>query len=499
MAKTGVDDYLVAGGTVAELLLMARPFEPQDVARERLSRDETLRRAIEDLWTAHDAMPQARNAECTDRATMRDFIRTAERRGKVGRDGVQVRRSAREGSLASEASLGGWIKSVGRLEDGGRIRRVQEPNRRREQAITYVLLTPGGEGRAVREQYGKGGTLKEKETQGEQRVSSLSKATYDRGVHAARAPSDDVPELRWPKVILYWERRDGKRVVADSHYVARLGKRRREIIAHLAKASSGSCSVAELMELFASPRARKRDFRSRTLGPLEADGIINVVSDFDVSLSPSWRDALEEARERCDEIKDARLQAERYERQGESFRNRDKTPADPEPELRGKEHTGEVLERNRPEWEREDARKRRRMVEPAVAFVSDTLRGLEHIRLALLEDIWQDAGGQSYHLRLALRELRCKVRGHAEHPGELFVYAPPQMKPAKPAPERTEPAPVVELYPEPVAEPVAEPATVRALPEKVDGVYVHEPECSCWICDSPASLAPRCATPWSAS
>src|SRR5215212_9495547 len=136
--KTGVDDFLAAGGTVAELLLLARPFEPQDTARERLSRDEVLRRAIEDLWTAHDAMPRARGAECSDRATMRDFVRTAERSGKAVQGGVQVTRSAREGSLACEASLGGWIKSVGRLEEAGHIRRVHEPTKRREQASAYV-------------------------------------------------------------------------------------------------------------------------------------------------------------------------------------------------------------------------------------------------------------------------------------------------------------------------------------------------------------------------
>src|SRR5918994_6254293 len=51
--KAGVDDYLAAGGTVAELRMMADPYEPVDVGAERMSRDEQLRVAFEDLERRH--------------------------------------------------------------------------------------------------------------------------------------------------------------------------------------------------------------------------------------------------------------------------------------------------------------------------------------------------------------------------------------------------------------------------------------------------------------
>src|SRR5829696_4868715 len=40
--KAGVDDYLAAGGTVAELRMMAAPYQPVDAGAERMSRDERL-------------------------------------------------------------------------------------------------------------------------------------------------------------------------------------------------------------------------------------------------------------------------------------------------------------------------------------------------------------------------------------------------------------------------------------------------------------------------
>src|SRR5829696_175766 len=46
--KAGVDDYLAAGGTVAELRLMAAPYQPLDVGWERMSQDEKLRAALEE-------------------------------------------------------------------------------------------------------------------------------------------------------------------------------------------------------------------------------------------------------------------------------------------------------------------------------------------------------------------------------------------------------------------------------------------------------------------
>jgi Domain of unknown function (DUF3854) len=50
--KAGIDDHFAAGGTVAELRLMAAPYQPVDVGAERMSGDEKLRAALEELRAA---------------------------------------------------------------------------------------------------------------------------------------------------------------------------------------------------------------------------------------------------------------------------------------------------------------------------------------------------------------------------------------------------------------------------------------------------------------
>src|SRR5215203_7101735 len=57
--KAGIDDYLAAGGTVAELRMMAGPYKPVEVGTERMSRDEKLRTAVGYLlcrWQESDWM-----------------------------------------------------------------------------------------------------------------------------------------------------------------------------------------------------------------------------------------------------------------------------------------------------------------------------------------------------------------------------------------------------------------------------------------------------------
>src|SRR5215213_866284 len=123
MPKTGIDDFLASGRTVAELKLLARPFNPEDLTTERLSRDDQLSQALETLRAECRAMPAVRISECSDQAVMRDFVRAAQRGGKLGDDGIWLIRSARDGADGAQTSLGGWKNAVDRLEAAGRIRR----------------------------------------------------------------------------------------------------------------------------------------------------------------------------------------------------------------------------------------------------------------------------------------------------------------------------------------------------------------------------------------
>jgi hypothetical protein len=505
MPKTGIDDFFVAGGTVAEAKLMARPFNPEDLTAERLSRDDQLRDALQVLRAECRAMPARKVGQCSEIAAMRALIKTAERSGKLVEDGVFVVRSARDGADHAQISLGGWKNAIDRLEAAGRLRR-DFWGRAKDKPGAYVLLTPWGGGSALGEHNGggttRGGRQANREAESLSQENPLSKAAFPAGVHVARAPfTDEVPELRWPKVVHTWGWREGRRVVVDSFYVARLGKRRREIIAYLWEAS-GCAPVVELMEEYGAKSARLRDFKRRILGPLELEGIITVSGE-DAALTDAWREALEECRRRTEEIQDARLQAEKHAREKEAFKKAARDGADHTPETRGREHTRRTLERHRPRWAQEEAEKRREMVRSAEDFVLDTLGRLDHVRLGLLEDMWRERGGQLWHLRLALRELRCKIKRHAEHPGELFVYPPMIGGAEENAPPQETPATVVPIHREAEPEEVPRPTATVAVDtparpyKRADGVYVHPGDCACEWCAE--DLEPSYARPWSAS
>jgi hypothetical protein len=510
--KAGVDDYLAAGGTVAELKLMAQPFKPVDVARERMSRDEELAAAVGACWRRLRQMPANGRAACSRRAAMRDLIQTGERIGKVTPKGLLVVRSSLDGAVGARIGERAWWDAIAGLEAAGGLKRAKwGPAKDRPGAY---LLTPWGRGRAFRAHYWReatGGEGQEKRG-GEQHARSfpLTYAPPDRCVHETRAPKaasdvglagEDVPALRWPKVVHTWGRREGRRVVVDSEYVARIGKQGEEVIRYLLE--RGRAAVAELLAEFGSKTARLRDFRRRRLKPLVDRGII-VVEGEDVRLAPSWREALERARVEGEELEDNRLQAERVARRKqercehfERVRRGEDPKVDPTPELAGRERVREMLESGRPEWERQDAQKHRRMVEPAVAFVRDTLTRLKHIRLGLLEAMWRERGGQSYHLRLALRELRCNVKRHAEHPGELFVYPPPEAPPSIEADVVALPRRSSRQNDDMKTAPLAPVAVLHEAPaEPADDWRDHPLDCECRRCAAPEASY---ATPWSAS
>jgi hypothetical protein len=437
-SKAGVDDYKGVGGSRQELRLLARPFEPVDIARERMSQDEKLTAVVSTCWQRFKEMPARKRADCSKLAAMRDLISTGERTGKVTPEGLLVIRSSLDGAVGARMSERAWWKSIERLEAAGELRRVKwGPAKDRPGAY---LLTPWGGGSAERAHYGKGVTGGEGEGEGgeENRPQSfpLSYRPDDRRVHETRGvAAPEVPVLRWPKVVHTWAWREGRRVVVDSDYIARIGKQGEEVMRYLL--DHGSATVTELLEEFGSKTARARDFRRRRLVPLMDRGIVAVVGE-DVCLTPAWREALEQARAEGEEPEDNRLQAEKAERRKlvrreyfAALRRGEVPKAERTPELRGKAVTREILERHRPQWAREEAEKLRRMVRPAAQFARDILERQDYVRLGLLEEMWSERGGLKRHLRIALREIGCKAKRHAEHPGELFVYQPKETREAQ--------------------------------------------------------------------
>jgi hypothetical protein len=448
-SKTGADDFLVAGGTAAELLDLARPFDPEDLKREKLSRSERLRRYLEDLRRQHDEMPAKSQGECSERAAWRACVAQAERRGELVEDGVEVRISARTGGELAAMGRMTFARRMTALSEAGRVRRVK--GERSEHADSYVLLaTPralvGHDGEGQRRRGGRPHDDNESH-----RGVPLARASGNphcnadcgesqRGMSVARAPAK-LPELRWPYVATVREKDERGRLREVYEYVARLGKKRGEIVRHLFE-GGGSSTVPELMERFAGPKTRPRDFKRRQLADLlgyrrqhrgtqlsVGPPVIELDGDA-VRLVPDWSDALERHRELGGEQDAAVRQKADHLRQSAAYRARNATQADRAP------------------TEKEMAE-----------------------------------GREERHKRLEVDRLVAQGMARSFATAAVFKGAAP----GPPADGYVE-----DLRP---AEPEPEPPPRRvARPPKVGGVFVHGPACGCeWCADA---LAPRYATPF---
>ena len=338
-AKTGLDDYLVAGGTVQELLLMAQPFEPVELTRERLKRDEGLQAAVENLWGVWRSMRTVTRGECSTRSAVRALIEEVPRSGKVLEEGVRVEMSYRTLAERSGFGLDAAKRAIDHAEDAGILRRDNE-GRKRDRAGAFVLFADV----ALPEQYGGRDTGGRESQEGGEKVSPLFTAPCDPGVRVAQRPAE-VPELRWPTVLTMRELDKRGRWQKVYEYLARLGKKRGEMVRYLLEAG-GSVTVAELMQHFAGERTRPYDFKRRQLAELAGwryDRKVRkwlttgppliAVEGETVTLLDGWREALEKHREQGREEEAARLQAQKHARQRQAFRKRGETPADEVPPM----------------------------------------------------------------------------------------------------------------------------------------------------------------------
>jgi hypothetical protein len=139
-----------------------------------------------------------------------------------------------------------------------------------------------------------------------------------------------------------YARKDDRRVVVDSRYYPRYGKKPAAIIRYVLEA--GRVHERELHEKYGSPTSRLRDFRRTWLEKkMLRDGVL-VRDGGWILPAPDWPEALERVRVRTDEEADNRRQDEKCAEQGRTFRERlagEKrgTVAKPErvPELAGPE------------------------------------------------------------------------------------------------------------------------------------------------------------------
>jgi hypothetical protein len=304
-SKQGVDDYLAAGGTLREMFMLARDFDPADVGRIRMSKDEKLRTAVEDLerrlWdTEWKGMGGA-----SARDVYLKLIETARKSGKLHPDGIRVVKA--QGPLALEAKVSTrtlW-KALGRLEEWGLIYRDNE-GRKPDKSGAFVM-------RASVSQYG--------EREADEGNVTPPLQAYDPGDLHLRAP-----RLMWSSPGYKPRRgtvRETRRVRQSPPperrpAVKRLGKVRGAILDVL-DAGGGVLTLQEIAD--ALHRKRARDIRRRNLPMLEEAAILTVDGDV-VTLAAGWLDRLEDARELGGEVEAEELARRRYKQKSRGYHNR---------------------------------------------------------------------------------------------------------------------------------------------------------------------------------
>jgi hypothetical protein len=427
-SKQGVDNYMVAGGTIGEMFMLAREFDPADVGRIRMSRDEKLRAAVEDLERCFWAQEWKGMGGASARDVYLKLIEAAKRSGKVVKDGIQVTKA--QGPLALEAKVSGrtlW-RALRRLEEWKLIYRDNE-GRKPDKSGAFVL-------RAKVSHKGR------KDAPEGNATPQLQ--AYDPGDLPLRAP-----RIRWsrPK---YTPKRGtvrGTRKVRQSpkpeprDRIERLGKIRGAILDAL-DSGGGTLTLRQITDVL--HRSRPRDIRRRNLPMLEEAGIIEVHGDV-VSLTDGWLEALDDQRRLGGEIdssvvlllKDGSekvvttegaetVDRRRYKLKSLAYHSRNET------QKSGQSAASlEAIERSREQRrtglaaiaERAAAAAKTEELHKAEVFVRDRLRELGRIRLALLQDIARDEGLDAW-IPQALEALGCRVEELPEFDNQRFVFPP---------------------------------------------------------------------------
>jgi hypothetical protein len=340
-SKMGADDFFAseAGGTLSELSLLTRRYDPADVVSVRLSRDERLQLALANLNHRFWAFEWKGMGGHSARDAFKVALDVAAESGKPHKDGVRIIIAQRRWARLAKISIRTLGKALDRLEEWGLGYRDNE-DRKPEKAGAFVLRASVG-------QYGKRDTARENATKPLQ--------TFHGGVLHLRAS-----RLRWsdpgrkPRRGVVKETRmvrQGARI-PQRDPIKRLGKIRGAVIDAL-EASAGVLTLEQLATALHKKRPRElvrcksKGSRTGRNGPaimLLQAGIVEwaceVVTRREVlRLTDNWLEALEDARQLGKEVEaDERDQA-RHRRQSEAFRQRHKAKADEAPaedEMRGR-------------------------------------------------------------------------------------------------------------------------------------------------------------------
>jgi uncharacterized protein DUF3854 len=306
-SKMGADDFLVAGGTISELKMLMRRYDPADFTLVRLSRDERLQLALEDLGRRFWAFEWKGMGGHSARDVALKLIEAARHHGKVVDDGIRVTKAWGPLELEAKVSRRTLAKAINRLEEWGFLYRDNE-GRKLDKTGAFVLRAD------VNHYRGDWGT-------GEQ-ATQLSEDSHKGGLQLR------APRLRWSSPGSRPRRGtvQGTRMVRKGvrrppkDPIKRLGKIRGAIVDVL-DAAGGTAALQEIAD--ALHRARPRDLRRRNLPMLEETGIVVVEGDV-LHLAEDWLERLEDQRELGKEVEADEHAIRRHRLKSRAFHSRHK-------------------------------------------------------------------------------------------------------------------------------------------------------------------------------
>ncbi len=410
--KQGVDDYLVAGGTIKEMFMLARKFEPADIGNIRMSRDVKHRALVGDLWARWWTEEWKGRGGHSERDVAFKLIENATRSGKAHPDGIRVKASWGVLQVGAKVSPRTLSRALTGLEERGFGYRDNK-DRKRGEAGAFVL-------RAKVYQCRETGEKEDQELRG-----------CDLGAIPSRAPN--APRLRWSrpkwkptkKMIAEYRLRELSFLPEPRERIERLGKVRGAIVDAL-EASGGTLTLPELCEVL--HHNRPRDVRRRVLPILEEAGIISCEGDV-IRLAADWREKLAATRKTGGESEADELAEVNRKLKSRAYRERDKAPVS-KPSAAGlaalkrsQEKRAEHLAEHEEHHDKARAAEleHKRFVK---RFVHDRVKSLGRIRLELLQEVLKDVGGTPSYALPAAKSLGCTVEKLLEYGGEEFVFAP---------------------------------------------------------------------------
>jgi hypothetical protein len=337
-SKTGADDFLAGGGTLAELLALAHPYSPGDLQQEKLSRNEELRRSLEYLKDLAEDLPAKTKRDCSKRAAWRACITKLEKQGTLVEDGIEAPIPALDGGELAHMSHQTFSACMKDFEEELRVRRIKPE--RREHADIYVFLVPKGvrlcnDGR---EEKGRG-----KATRG-------GGDTHTR-VHPGCKVAHTLPEVRWSShgskkkrrgVVPGTRKPRQSRPAGEAQPKRRPGKKRDEVLRYVVS-NDGTATKEELLERFGTPKTTWKDFKRNILpellgrrrqyrgAELSVGPPVLELTDNGVRLVPNWKDAWAKHRILSEEREAEEKQARDHMNQRIAYRRRKETTADRAP------------------------------------------------------------------------------------------------------------------------------------------------------------------------